>query len=278
MNTLILKKFRRQCTGSLWPLLAVSLLSVGLDTRPAQAHDFWIEPDSFYPQAGARVALRLYVGQNFKGDTTPYIPELIERYVVADERGERRVTGVAGDDPAGVITLNGPDPAVIGYHSTKYPLSFDSLAAFEQYLTEEGLEQHLALARKRHSLKGMVFEKYSRSAKSLVVASPASRVATDRTLGLPLELIADPYAHTGKPLRLRLLFRGKPLDGALVVASNKKDPEHKLKARTDQHGGVEFTLPRNGVWLLTSVHMIPAPLLSRADWESFWASLTFELP
>lgn len=275
MNTLILEKIRRQCTEKLAPPLALWLLSV---CAPALAHDFWIEPDNFRPQQHARVALRLYVGQDFKGDSNPYIPELIERYVAVSDAGERRVAAVAGDDPAGAFTPDAPGVTVVGYLSAKYPLRFDSLAAFERYLTQEGLEQHLPLARKRHAVKALIFENYTRSAKSLVLAAPAGKLS-DRALGLPLELIAEAFPETrvGGTLRARLLFRGKPLEGALVVASTKQDPQRKLKARTDNHGRVELALPRPGVWLLTSVHIQPAPLLSRADWESTWASLTFEL-
>ena len=82
-----------------------------------------------------------------------------------------------------------------------------------------------------------------------------------------------------------------------------------LAARTDAEGRAVFALPRPGTWLLTSVHMLPAapgthpdvppsptatdeaapaaPLaraergaaaLPTADWESLWASLSFEVP
>ena len=34
----------------------------------------------------------------------------------------------------------------------------------------------------------------------------------------------------------------------------------------------------DGVWLVKAVHMVPLPKGQDADWESFWASLTFELP
>lgn len=37
-------------------------------------------------------------------------------------------------------------------------------------------------------------------------------------------------------------------------------------------------LTEPGAWLFTTIHMIPAPEGLDADWESFWASLTFELP
>jgi uncharacterized GH25 family protein len=79
-------------------------------------------------------------------------------------------------------------------------------------------------------------------------------------------------------LRLQLRYLGRPLENALVVAFNKADPLTKLKARTDAAGHATFKLARPGVWLVTSVHMIPQPWYVRADWESFWASLTFERP
>ena len=34
-------------------------------------------------------------------------------------------------------------------------------------------------------------------------------------------------------------------------------------------------LHSDGMWLIKAVHMVPAATGSSADWESFWASLTF---
>ncbi len=51
-----------------------------------------------------------------------------------------------------------------------------------------------------------------------------------------------------------------------------------MAARTDVHGRVRLPLGGAGVWMVKAVHMIPAPPGSGADWESFWASLTFALP
>jgi len=57
------------------------------------------------------------------------------------------------------------------------------------------------------------------------------------------------------------------------------DPSARLSARSDSRGGFAFALPRPGVWLIESVHMVRTWWwFSRADWESFWASLTFEAP
>lgn len=75
----------------------------------------------------------------------------------------------------------------------------------------------------------------------------------------------------------QLLYEGKPLPGALVVAINHADRLKKLAARSDKTGRVRLDLP-TGIWLVKAVHMVPAPAGSGADWESLWASLTFERP
>jgi hypothetical protein len=73
---------------------------------------------------------------------------------------------------------------------------------------------------------------------------------------------------------VRLLYHGRPLEGALVAALSQDGgpPRH---ARTDRAGRVVLTLAP-GIWLLKTVHMVAAPAGSGADWESIWASLTFK--
>jgi uncharacterized GH25 family protein len=58
---------------------------------------------------------------------------------------------------------------------------------------------------------------------------------------------------------------------------HRDDSSLRLRLRSDAKGRVTFKLPKRGVWLIKSVQMIPAPPASNADWESLWASLTFEL-
>ncbi len=270
----VITKFRAQFIRNSYRLLVAALLVVA---GPAAAHDFWIEPQAFRPQPGATVALRLFVGQDFKGDSVPYFPQKFERYIVAGPSGTRSIPGVLGDEPAGTVTPTAPGLYIIGLHTKPESVSFDTPEEFERYLLKEGLERNLALHQRRQKSGKRIEETYFRCAKSLIVAGPLPDAAADQALGFPLELIAETNPYRTPKLRLRLLYRHKPLAGALVVAFNKAEPLAKLKARTDGNGRVEFDLPRRGTWLVTSVHMIPAPLLSGYDWKSLWASLTFAL-
>ena len=247
---------------------------------PAIAHDFWIEAATYRPAPNTRVPLTLHVGNDFKGDSTIFNAEYFNRYIVAGPDGERNVEGQLGDDPAGRMTIGKPGLYAVMYDSRKFDVTFDDFNKFEDYLKEEGLERQLAFARARGA--GKITEMYSRCAKALVAAGPQGESAlADRNFKCALELVAEnnPYAmKPGGELRLRLLFREQPVEGVLVVAFNKADPATKLKVRTDRDGRVVMPLGRAGVWLVKAVNMIVMPRLQRGDWESFWASLTFELP
>ena len=246
--------------------------------HPALAHDFWIEPESFRPAVGQKVPVHLYVGMDFKGDPAPYIPEWFERYVYVNDQGEKPVPGLPGDDPAGTVPISATGLTVIGYRSTKFTVTFDTAEEFEKYLIKEGLERNLALLNKSKPSKGKITENYSRSAKALLMNGAATTPA-DRVLGFRIELIAEKSPYTDKgPIPFRLRYENRPLAGALVVAFNKAAPLDKLKARTDREGRVTFDFKRRGTWLVTAVHMIPAPSGSDAQWESIWASLSFERP
>ncbi|MGH8676482.1 MAG: DUF4198 domain-containing protein, partial [Burkholderiales bacterium] len=203
------------------PLLAVLCLLVA---RPAIAHEFWIEPGQFRPNSGAKVPLRLYVGQYFKGNSLPWLTDTYERFYYADARGTENIRGVLGDDPAATLTVRAPGRIWIVVRSTYYDLTYDKPGEFDAFLAKEGID-HLVPSAQRGRLP--VKEIYSRCAKALLVAgSAASGSAPDRAFGLPLELVAetDPYSGKTGEFKVRLLHRGSPLPGALVTAFHKAVP------------------------------------------------------
>jgi len=255
---------------------------IGLLAAPAlQAHDFWIEPSAFAPAPGQRVAVRLRVGQELRGDPVPRDPALIQRFVVVGPAGgEAPIPGVPDTEPAGFVAFQAAGPAMIVYDSNRSAVQLDA-RKFEDYLAQEGLEKISTLRASRGQSAAGVKEVFSRFAKSLIAVGNGSGPGYDRVLGQRLELVPEgnPYALTGGgELRVRLLYEGKPLAGALILALQKGRPEAKVSARSDAQGRVRLRLDRPGFWLVKAVHMIAAPRDAGADWESFWASLTFEVP
>jgi uncharacterized GH25 family protein len=243
------------------------------------AHDFWIEPTGFAADLGRVVGVKLRVGDDFHGDAVPRSDQLIDAFVVVDANGRRQVVGRDGADPAGLLRVTAPGLMVIGYHSRPSPVTLPA-AKFAQYLKEEGLETVLAARERNGASARDGREIFSRSAKSLVRSGAMTPGAGDRALGFPIELVAErnPYEmRTGDALPVRLTYRGVALAGAQVVAYNQRSPYHKLIARSDRDGRASFKIDEPGPWLVKAVHMVPAPAGAHADWESFWASLTFEM-
>jgi hypothetical protein len=265
-------KFRR--LGRL--AAAAVILSIA---PPLLAHDMWIDPTTFVPEPGTIVGLRLRVGENLLGDPLPRDPALINEFVFDDGSGRKPVVGRDGADPAGLLRAATPGLIVVGYRSNPSTIE-QTPEKFNQYLKEEGLDAVAALRARRKETGVKTREMFSRCAKSLVLAGPASAGQGDRLLGLPLEIVAErnPYVIAiGQELPFRLTYENRPLPGALVVAINRLNPAEKLRARTDNDGRVRFTLPRGGMWLIKAVHMVPAPAGANAEWASYWASLTFGL-
>ncbi len=249
-----------------------------LAARPVAAHDFWIVPATFRPEVGTTVAVSLRVGERFRGEPVLIDRALVERFFAVGPTAERPVAARQGSEPAGLVRIGAPGLWIIGYRSRPSRVSLEA-EQFERYLMEEGLETIIDLraARAESGTRGQ--EIFSRCAKSLLSAGPGTK-GHDRPLGLTLELIAEenPYSlYPGQQLSVRLLYEGNPLPAALVVATNSDEPDERMAARSDSEGRTTFRLGRGGAWLIKAVHMIPAPPDAAADWESLWASVTFQI-
>jgi uncharacterized GH25 family protein len=258
------------------PLAVAALV---LTASRALAHDFWIEPSTFRPAVGSEVAIALRVGENFRGDPVARADDRILRFVLRSDSGESPIPGADGSAPAGLARITAPGLNIVGYRSRNARVDLPA-DKFEQYLREEGLENAIALRASRGETDRPSRERYSRCVKSLLSAG-GSAAGEDRPLGLTLEIVAarNPYGmKPGKEMPFRVLLRGKPVAGVLVVALPHDAPEEKISARSDPLGRVSFRLSRPGVWLVKAVHIEPTPAGEDADWESLWASSTFELP
>ncbi|MCF8475496.1 MAG: DUF4198 domain-containing protein [Pseudolabrys sp.] len=243
----------------------------------AQAHDFWLEPSSYRPRPGAIVAVHLRVGQNFVGDPVPRQSRAIEQFFVRQTGQDQPVEGSDNIDPAGFLRVDGQTTAVIGYRSSG---SSTELPAdrFHAYLRQYRLDAIVAERARRGEQAKPGRERYYRYAKALLTGQRGS-VTAAQPLGFVYEIVPtrDPTRLTG-PLRGQILYDGKPLPDAPVEALWRDDPSVRLSARSDAQGAFTFALPRPGVWLIKSVHMVRAGLFAGSDWDSLWASLTFDAP
>ncbi len=247
-----------------------------LMTAPARAHDFWIEPSTFQPRPGSIIAVHLWVGQDFVGDPVPRQSGNIEQFFVRQNGGDADIGGANRIDPAGLFRVDAGTTAAIGYRSGGSDIELPA-GNFEDYLRQYGLDAIVTERARRGETARAGRERFFRYAKSLLAGARTGDAAT-RPLGFAYEimLLEDPTRPLSGPLRGLILHDGKPLGGALVEALWRDDPSIRLAMRSDTEGAFVFALPRSGVWLIKSVHMVRAGFFSSADWDSLWASLTFE--
>src|SRR6266496_468105 len=184
---------------------------------------------TFRPAVGRNMTASLRVGQEFAGDAVPRSAQLMDAFVVRDAAGERAIFGFENQDPAGILRIDRPGLAIIGYRSKPYPLE---LAAdkFEQFLRTEGLERIAQLRARRGESQKPDRERFFRYAKAVVVAGSATpspgeilrpakrgeggakrRMRGDEALHYRYELVPETNPMAASPLRIRVMFEGKPL-------------------------------------------------------------------
>ena len=258
-------------------LISVALIS-GISLF---AHDFWIEPSSYQAAVGSQVTVRFLVGEEFRGKPLPLDPSRVIVFARFGTTSKTPVRAVAGTDAVGVVNLDDPGLHLIAYRSTSVFLELDA-EKFESYLRSEGLEGIIDERSRRNERKAQGRELYSRCVKSLLRAGMSDEEkGLDRVLDFPVELVPElnPYGlRAGDELPVRILRQGEPLGGVLVVAYPYEDPARSVQQRSDDKGRIKLPLAQAGPWLVKAVHMERIEHSEEADWESWWASLTFELP
>lgn len=280
---------------SLAPLLALLACAC-----LAVAHDFWLEPSSHRVSPGDRVDVAIMIGHHDDLNTFARRADHAKSFKLVGPEQSWDVAGQAGDDPAGHVTAPEAGAYWLVYHGNP---SFIELEArkFEDYLRHEGLEPIIEQRATLGETDKAGLEAYARCAKAVLRVGDAStgNGSTEahaaflrKPVGLPLELVVleDPFSlRPGDDIRVRLLYNGEPLAGAMVEAMHRQSEHATPKAisvRTDDRGEATVKLDRAGRWVLANTHMVRKASATdeiapadekRADWESFWATLSLEI-
>ena len=243
------------------------------------AHDFWLEAKPFYSKSGDNVDIEIIVGENMFGETIPNIPAKYTDFSYTLKNGRKKVSGEIARYPAGYIHVPEAGVYTIGYRSTELTVTLDA-EKFTAYLKKEGLEKIISLREQNNQAHNKAKEVYSRYAKTIIKAGEDSQIDySQQNFAYTLEItpLTNPYQlKSGETLPVKVTYLGRPLAGTLVTAFTKEVPMSQQSMRTDNKGIAQIKLDKTGHWLVKSVEMIPSKR-GNADWESFWASITFEL-
>lgn len=279
---------RRETRPGRWVVTAAVVLAL---VMPLAAHEFWVTPSEWVLPPGARATILANVGDQFPGANSFTTPDRIETIRLIGPGTDLVVPPPyrrEGDSLAADTRLPDIPGTYIGAVMVKPRVGEKSGSVFQAHIAHQGLDDVGEYRAKHGETDKPVRERYSRYGKTLLrVGSGGSSAHVTKPLGLKIELVPDVDPTTLRPgsvLRLRLLLDGRPspnaLVGAVYAAAQAKPESWPLTARTDADGRVSFTLHDRGPWLLRAVRTQrrtgeTGPLA--ADWESYWASLSFIL-
>ena len=261
--------------------VCVVLLSISVASA-LFAHDLYLLPGLFHVSKGKKLKVAFHNGDAFpESEVAPKIDRLLEAQV-SGKSGSAPMENlhIAGKETFGEVKIPGTGTFLVSVRTVP---NFIELAPdkFLEYLKEEGLAEVIDW-RTQHAESGKPGrERYTKFAKSLIRSGTPDDYF-QHSLGFPIEIIplSDPsFIRAGGSLPVRVMFRGKPAAGLQIESAWALGTQKKtvIVGRTGADGSIVVPIAQEGKWRLHTLKMERCAEPAVADWESSWASLTFEI-
>ena len=258
-------------------------LIVMVITSPLFAHEFWLSPNKFFFQLNQTAFVSFNVGEGFEGSNWKGNKNKVKQLFQITPSGKKidlkdSLSLIEGDSLHFKLTEEGT--YMVAYNSVN---SFITLAPekFAEYAKEDGLTYIIKEREKRNELNKPSNEYYQRSVKTLVqVGNKISSNCTKPT-DLPLDIVPlrNPYfiAKKYETIPFKVFFKNKLLKNYLIKVWLKKG--NKLISNkdiyTDQNGIINVN-NNEGIHMISCVYMERNTTDQKADWQSYWGSITYE--
>lgn len=255
-------------------LLSLIVLSVS-------GHEFWIQPDKFIYKHGDPVNIKFLVGENFTGENWTGNKDKVKSLRLYFEN----VTDKNFDDNLGDSKGDSLQIAVLDEGTVMVTLntinSFIDLEAakFNNYLREDGLTEALKYRQENGDTTKNGHENYQRSVKTIFQVGTKYTNAYKQKTNLPLDIIPGEHPYTVSKdgdFKVKLFFMGERLKNTRVKVWHKLDDRiSQEEYTTDDEGEIKFFLSPQGEWMVSCVKMIRLEDDPKAEWQSYWGSLTW---
>lgn len=195
-------------------------------------------------------------------------PDSVDTSLLTFETGEPGTYLIGVSTAARVITLSAEE--------------------FNEYLVHDGITDAIEQREEAGKTNDEATERYSKHVKALVQVGDARSGQWAHELGYPVEFmpLGNPYAlGRGDELQVRFLRAGEPVANQLVHANYEDHHSHDaagghaeaVTTRTNADGIATIPLSRTGRWYVRTIHMVETTDEADVDYESNWATLTFQV-
>lgn len=267
----------------MWKRLGTAVALVAVGAGVALAHDMFIKLDSFFLPPHSTVQVPLLNGTFALSENSITWDRVLDAGIVT--AGSRRAIGgehwtAEGDTTFLAVTTGNPGTYVIGVSTAHRDFGL-AAADFNAYLEHDGIPDVLEARERDGELEVDVWERYAKHVKAIVQVGDTPSGGWDMVLGYPAEIVplANPYElGIGDELAVRCLVDGKPVANQLVIVGGQAGDEamEERALRSDDDGVVRFTIDGAGRWYVKFINMARLQNDPDIDYESKWATLSFE--
>jgi hypothetical protein len=250
-----------------------------------QAHDLFFRLDSFYASPGSTIIVRALNGTFSSSENSVTDDRLRDLSVVSPSGRSHPDTSLwssAGDTSLLKLKTSNAGTYVVGASLLPREITLEA-KEFNAYLADDGIPDVLAARKRSGQLGKNATERYSKHIKALVQVGDTRTGDFSAVLGYPAEIIPldNPYGlRPGATLRIRAMVDGKAAANQLVVSGGRTPTGSRLpetRTRTDASGVGRIRLSRSGQWYVKFISMLPYRGDEKIDYESKWATMTFEV-
>lgn len=247
---------------------------------PALANEFWLEPQQYLFSRADEVNIRFRTGEQFAGENWTGNRQEVKQLKLYFADITDDLSDALSDDEGDSLqfSIHEEGTAMLTFNNNNSFIEQDA-ATFNAYLEEEDLQTAINLRKHLNETDAAGKEYYQRSVKTIVQIGALKTTIYKKQTGLPVDIIplAHPYQlKNGDSITVQVLFKGEPLNNAKILSWHKLPTGVTTNSYiSNANGEIRFPVITSGEWMLSCVQMIRLEDDDKAQWQSYWGSLTW---
>lgn len=249
------------------------------------AHEFWLQPQQFKYHQNDQTFISFKVGQQYSGINWQGNRDKVNKILVYSPTCNvlnvtDKVSSAKGDSLK--MHFDEKGTYMITFNGEKNLIDLDA-REYNACLKMDGLDDAMFYRVKNKENRKPAKEYFQRSVKTIVqVEEEMSNICTQPT-ELPLDIVplSNPYLTSADGVPAKIAFKvflnKQPLKNAQVrIWHERADNKKKFtELKTNEDGVIETRILPEGKWMVSCVHMERLKDNTEAEWQSYWATLTF---